>query len=273
MINVIFLNNWGDSPQKCLTRYNFQTPNHDGIWEDIRGVTKLGSADYYIILDGYNKFEELDEHKKVYFQREPPAIVSKHAFDHDKAAYIGSYPNHYHLATWQLKIPFDKLANLKCPDKKKLLSTVTSRKMTTKGQRQRVKVAETVKNIVPAMGFYGRGFKPLNQNGYCKKGGLLPYRYSLACENCQVPNYFTEKIIDCMLCWTKPIYWGCPNIDQYFPKGSYATVDIFHKNAAEMIVEEVKKPVDYDALGQARELILNKYNIWPSALKVIKELQ
>jgi hypothetical protein len=45
---------------------------------------------------------------------------------------------------------------------------------------------------------------------------FLDYQYSLAIENSRQPNYFTEKLIDCLITKTIPIYYGCPNIDQWF---------------------------------------------------------
>ena len=40
--------------------------------------------------------------------------------------------------------------------------------------------------------------------------------YSVAVESSNEPNYFTEKLIDCLITKTIPIYWGCPNISEYF---------------------------------------------------------
>ena len=42
------------------------------------------------------------------------------------------------------------------------------------------------------------------------------FQFSIAIENSQQPNYFTEKLIDCLITKTIPIYWGCPNISEYF---------------------------------------------------------
>lgn len=272
MKKIIFLNNWGHTPKQSLDRYKLQTPDCSGVWDDIEGVTEIDDADYYIILDGYKHYKKLESNKKIYLQREPPVIVSKHDFKNDSAKYIGSYDKHYHVATWQLKIPFDELVNLTIPEKTKIISTVTSNKIATKAQKRRVEVAKMLQQNIHDMDFYGRGFKPLDQNDYCKKEGLLKYKYSFACENCSVPNYFTEKIIDCILCWTKPIYWGCPNISKYLPKGSYISIDIFKNNIVDIIKEEIQKPVNYDIMREARELILNRYNIWPSIKKIIGEV-
>ena len=42
------------------------------------------------------------------------------------------------------------------------------------------------------------------------------FQFSLVIENSREPNYFTEKIMDCLLTKTIPLYWGCPNIADYF---------------------------------------------------------
>ena len=58
----------------------------------------------------------------------------------------------------------------------------------------------------------GRGYKPFEQ----KQDGLSPYTYSVIIENVQEPDYFTEKLLDCFICGTIPIYWGASNIKHYF---------------------------------------------------------
>jgi len=40
--------------------------------------------------------------------------------------------------------------------------------------------------------------------------------FSVIIENTSHNNYFTEKITDCMLMKTVPIYWGCSNIEKYY---------------------------------------------------------
>ena len=55
-------------------------------------------------------------------------------------------------------------------------------------------------------------FKPFEK----KEMGLGPYQFSIVIENSREPTYFSEKLIDCLLCNTIPIYWGAPNVDQYF---------------------------------------------------------
>lgn len=49
-----------------------------------------------------------------------------------------------------------------------------------------------------------------------KSSMLVPFQYSIAMENAGRPNYFTEKIVDCFATKTIPIYWGAPNIGDFF---------------------------------------------------------
>jgi hypothetical protein len=50
-------------------------------------------------------------------------------------------------------------------------------------------------------------------------------KFSIIVENSRQKNYFSEKLIDCLSSKTIPIYWGCPNIFDYFPQGSIITFD------------------------------------------------
>ncbi len=41
-------------------------------------------------------------------------------------------------------------------------------------------------------------------------------QFHIVCENQLLPDMFTEKILDCFVTRTVPIYYGCTNIDKYF---------------------------------------------------------
>lgn len=45
---------------------------------------------------------------------------------------------------------------------------------------------------------------------------LFGSMYSVVVESSSEPNYFSEKLIDCLITKTIPIYWGCPNISDFF---------------------------------------------------------
>lgn len=76
---------------------------------------------------------------------------------------------------------------------------------------------------------YGRGWtKQPEQKIFgaieTKKEALEKYTFSLAIENCCEPGYFTEKLVDCLIFQTIPIYYGCPNIYDYFDKDVVLTL-------------------------------------------------
>tara|TARA_Y100000114_G_scaffold125027_1_gene120941 strand:+ start:2714 stop:4210 length:1497 start_codon:yes stop_codon:yes gene_type:complete len=48
------------------------------------------------------------------------------------------------------------------------------------------------------------------------KRELFKSKFSIVIESSKEENYFTEKICDALISKTIPIYWGCPNIDDFF---------------------------------------------------------
>lgn len=53
--------------------------------------------------------------------------------------------------------------------------------------------------------------------------------FHITMENCQIKGYFSEKITDCFLTYTIPIYWGCPNIGDFFHTEGIIIVESFDK--------------------------------------------
>ena len=47
------------------------------------------------------------------------------------------------------------------------------------------------------------------------------YKFVLCFENTVYPGYITEKIIDCFVAGTVPIYLGAPDIEKYIPKDAF----------------------------------------------------
>ena len=97
-------------------------------------------------------------------------------------------------------------------EKPRNISLIASAKRELKGHALRHEIAEWSKQQDVGVDLLGRAYQPIDQ----KEEGLTPYRYSVVIENCREEGYFTEKLIDCMLCNTVPIYWGAPDIAQYF---------------------------------------------------------
>lgn len=96
--------------------------------------------------------------------------------------------------------------------KTKLCSLIASGKAEQVGHKLRHATVDMIRKSRLAIDILGRGYQPFGE----KEEGLLPYHYSVIIENCQEDDYFTEKLLDCILCNTIPIYWGCSNISDYF---------------------------------------------------------
>jgi len=97
-------------------------------------------------------------------------------------------------------------------EKTKTCSLIASNKKNLKGHKLRHSIANWLKVKGLDVDLLGRAYQPIDN----KENGLAPYLYSIVIENNEEKDYFTEKLIDCMLCNTMPIYWGCPNIADYF---------------------------------------------------------
>ncbi|KAF3981532.1 MAG: apolipoprotein N-acyltransferase [Methylococcales symbiont of Hymedesmia sp. n. MRB-2018] len=112
------------------------------------------------------------------------------------------------------------------PQKNQLISIIASDKKRYIGHQLRHQIIQQVK--LPELAVLGWGYVPLKE----KKAGLLPYKFSIVIENCQETDYFTEKLVDSFACKTVPIYWGCPNISDYFDiKGMIIFNNIAELNA------------------------------------------
>jgi hypothetical protein len=69
------------------------------------------------------------------------------------------------------------------------------------------------------------------------------YKFHICIENFQSNHYFSEKIINPLLCETTPIYLGCSNIENYFPKKTIILTG--NENTDMFILEEICKNPDF----------------------------
>ncbi len=97
--------------------------------------------------------------------------------------------------------------------KSRMCSLIASAKRDSEGHKLRHAVADWARENGQPVDILGRGYIPFE----AKSEGLAPYRYSIVIENVRERNYFSEKLIDSILCETVPIYWGCPNLRDFMP--------------------------------------------------------
>lgn len=69
---------------------------------------------------------------------------------------------------------------------------------------------------------YYNAAKKLNPTRIDSKHAVLAqYKFNLCFENCAFPGYVTEKIFDCLLAGTIPVYFGAPDISDFVPSDCY----------------------------------------------------
>lgn len=106
--------------------------------------------------------------------------------------------------------------------KTKNFSIISSGKRQLPGHILRHQIIEASGNNIDV---FGGGYKHIND----KIEGLRDYRYQFVIENCKRDYWFTEKLLDCLMTGTIPIYWGCPSIHEFFSTDGFIIFNDLHE--------------------------------------------
>lgn len=124
--------------------------------------------------------------------------------------------------------------NIDINKKKFEVSFLCGAKNVTEGHKLRQKLWYRQKEIKIPKTFWISGQLPIESvdnnpilpSDWKNKILMFDSMFHIAIENVKINNYFTEKIIDCLVTKTIPIYWGCPNIENFFDiRGMYLVGD------------------------------------------------
>lgn len=105
-------------------------------------------------------------------------------------------------------------------DKTKLVSMIASHKTMSEGHRFRHEIVQKL-HSKHNFELWGSGYRPFEE----KLVALKDYCFSISVLNCKRDNYFTEILVDNFRTFTIPIFWGCPNIGDYFNTDGIITFD------------------------------------------------
>jgi hypothetical protein len=173
---------------------------------------------------------------------------------------------------WMVGRTYDELAASDLPEKTRAVSVICSNKAMIVGHRRRLRFVERLLELLPIERF-GRGFRALPD----KWDGLAPFRYSVAVENSRHDHYWTEKITDCFLAGTVPIYWGAPNIKDYFPEEAMIIIDTLDPLEVARIIKNEATPEAYQrrlpALREAKRRVLEDHNFFEVVYRMAKAEQ
>lgn len=223
----------------------------DNVWALMQEPYIGGVFDW--IMEGHKQYGRV-------FTHHPPSGSKREK-------YIRCQP----AVPWHVNRSYDQLKLLNVTGKRKDLSWITSNLNVFPGHRVRMDFLEFLKIRNLRMDLYGKGINFIED----KWDGLAPYRYSLAIENSSGPDYWTEKIADCFLTWTVPIYYGCTNLEEYFPTASFIRIDINEPERAYDTIMSTMTDDDWQArlpaLEEARRLVLDRYQFFPQLKELIDQ--
>lgn len=173
----------------------------------------------------------------------------------------------------RVKWGYEELKKRNTPPKTKLMSVITSDKSFTKGHRERIYFVEKLKkHFGDRLDVFGRGFRDFDD----KWDVLAPYKYHIAIENSSAKDYMTEKLKDAFLAETFPFYYGCTNVEDYFPEKSLLKIDIHNFDRSVGLIEKALHEGIYersiDILKQAKTLSLDEYNMFTMIAKCCEKL-
>ena len=165
---------------------------------------------YNAVLQNYNKFDII-----LTFDRELLKLIPNAVFlPPTEVTQFNMLPNPFGIKPYKS----DLISTYELPDtalqiypKSKLVSAIVSSKAFLPGHIKRLNF---IKSIHHKIDLFGRG---MGRELPSKLDGLRDYMFSVGIENISCDdNYFSEKIIDCFLTGTIPIYHGCIHIHEFF---------------------------------------------------------
>jgi len=259
-----------------------QTPGGRGQWKDANFILneEVAECDAWIVYEGlFGKETTRCPANQVMLITGEPSDIRIYepgwlrSFDRVRTVQPDiSHPHRTvgHTALpWYLGPGYDQLVSTDFPEKTDDVSVICSNKAMIGGHRRRLRFVERLLELSP-MPRFGRGFRDLPD----KWEGLAPFRYSVAVENSRHDHYWTEKIADCFLAGTVPIYWGAPNIRDYFPEEAMIHIDTLDPVEVARIIKTEATPEAYQrrlpALREAKRRVLEEYNLFEIAYQMAK---
>ena len=170
-------------------------------------------------------------------------------------------------------IDYDQFESIPTPEKTKLISVISSNKAFTQGHIDRLRFVNRLKShFGDAIDVFGNG-----QNRFADKWDVVaPYKYHIVIENSSQDYYWTEKLGDCFLAETFPLYYGCTNLGEYFPESSFEPINIRKPDEAIAVIEKQISGDRYgnskDVLAGCKQRMLDEYNLFETIAHVCDQL-
>ncbi len=285
---------WASSKQ-VYDDYKYQTPDNDGVWENIQAVFNPDEADFLIIQDSISDSNLLNKFKpsnRLYFNREalsigiidryPASQYTRFSF-WDGSGYLpirwwyGSNVQMSPQGYSGIPLTYDELKKLQPPIKTEKICSILTDKEVNDGHRVRKRFAKQYLSKY-SIDLYGSiQFKNSEIPSNDKSKVLEKYEYCLGFDNQDfIKGFFGTQCTDSLLMWTVPIFWCGTDLRDYLPEGSFIQFNARDLNEIDRIHHIIEND-DYDsrlrALAEARKLILDTYNFWPTIQTLISKIK
>lgn len=154
------------------------------------------------------------------------------------------------------------------------ICVITSNKRLTKGHRDRIEFAMALKAEYPdKVDIFGNGFESIPDKFDIQRH----YKYSIVIENSSYLDYWTEKLSDTYLAGSFPIYFGAPNIHDFFNERELKSIDIHDfeksKNVIKTILDQSVYDISITHIHKAKIKVLNNYNMFSIIASSLNQLQ
>ncbi len=211
-----------------------------------------------------NQFGHVLTSQEPWVIRHPGAIYSQPAL-------IWYYGGTGHGLSHDHRGTYDSIARFVPSDKRREISTVCSAKQQSHTlHRDRYAFTQKLKANLPELEVFGHGVRYLED----KADALDTYRHHVAIENHVCTHHWTEKLADCFLGATLPIYHGCPNYADYFPEESVVPINIHDFEGSLETIRRTIRDGEYTkrlpAILEARRLVLEKYSLFPVIAGIVE---
>lgn len=260
--------------EKTLNVYRKMTPKCNGKWKDMEAVTDEKEADWFVVIDDTRK--NLPDDRTLYISAHPQMNGYIGYVDQDKRTHKLDAKDTFGFGEWWLNYDYDYLSAMRFPRKTKTACCIMSNAQGEYGRTRRKEFAKLIQDRVNVYGrIQGVGHGELGANTkdtywFGKEDVLRDHRYSVEIDVGLTKNYFSERVFDSLLMWCMPLYWGGTNVQDYLPTRSFRYIDIYSSG------EDIDKFLEEDPwfsclpeIEEARQLLLNKYQVWPRVYEYI----
>jgi hypothetical protein len=263
--------------EKFLDIMSKMTPQRSCKWKDMKATTNDSEADFFVVIDSTHK--QLPKDRTIYISAHPYIEgYSGHADIENKECLAKLDLKHtFGFGEWWLKYDYDYLSKFKLPKKTELVCCIMSNVDGDYGRTRRKEYIKNLTSIYPSINVYGTikgvgkgALRDGEEYQHGKEKVLSKHKFSIEIDTGPTKHYFSERVFDSLLMWCKPLYWGGTNLEDYLPKECFSYIDIYSEGKD--VLQAVKEEVDYKAIGEARHLLLNKYQLWARIYDLIKSL-